>query len=639
MWMLWSMLSMGWADHLAVLEFTGSDNEDLVSILSDQARAGALDQLDPFIYSIITRENMMQILEDMGKDATCMEASCEVEMARNIGADFVISGTISQIGGTQMVMLKLHQSEAGTLLAMHRIQGVDPVELVEETFEGVQYLLRKGLNISTEMAKLTFTTTPKASVYVDDVLICEQTPCVREVEQGAREIRWEADGVSTITETIAVSTSESLHRTLSSTLVDVFVLDFPKGVHLSLDGQPWKRTPIQAQVPVGLHRLTIDDPCYVEDNVEFDHSSGGRFYWNIEPSLRMTTLDLDARSFEGQRVVAQVYADDVLVGDTRSTVRLSLCTEIVRVESSVGTWTGMMQLQPQDNQMSVALSQGSVYPPVALDTVSYPMVDVAIGRFWMGSTNAEVGRNRDEQQHQVMLTQPFAMGVQEVTQGLWTATTRQNPSQNRRCGSDCPVENISWCDAVAFANRLSEAHGYQSVYTVPRSFTVGLDTNTCNEMAPLVSRNHQSNGYRLPTEAEWEWSAREMGYYSSRTSSKQVLRESHRFSGSSTASKVAWYEATSKRTTHSVCGKDKNLMDLCDMSGNVFEWVEDWYASDTTLFSNTNPVGPTSGESKVLKGGSYDSPKNVIRNAFRYNTVPGYRDGQLGLRLVRTLDN
>ena len=105
----------------------------MISILSDQARAGALDQLDPLTYSIITRENMMQILNDMGKDATCIDGACEVDLARNIGADLVVSGTISQLGDTKMVMLKLHQSDNGSLLAMHKVQATDPVALVEAT--------------------------------------------------------------------------------------------------------------------------------------------------------------------------------------------------------------------------------------------------------------------------------------------------------------------------------------------------------------------------------------------------------------------------------------------------------------------------------------------------------------------------
>ena len=168
---------------------------------------------------------------------------------------------------------------------------------------------------------------------------------------------------------------------------------------------------------------------------------------------------------------------------------------------------------------------------------------------------------------------------------------------------------------------LSTQHGLQSVYTLPRGFKLGLDTHTCNQLAPLSLEMYLVNGYRLPTEAEWEWSAREMGHHVRRSGSQQVLWESHRFSGSSTASKVAWYEDSSSRRTHAVCGKEVNLMDLCDMSGNVFEWVEDWYEADTSLFSNTDPVGPSSGEAKVLRGGSYLSPKNVIRNAFRYNTL------------------
>ena len=200
-----------------------------------------------------------------------------------------------------------------------------------------------------------------------------------------------------------------------------------------------------------------------------------------------TTLTLDARNWKGESVLAQIYADDVLVGDTRTSLQVPLCTEELRVESLMAV--GLVPFNWWKLEISYRwLCHGCYKVPLThptSSTVDYPMVNVQVGRFWMGSTNSEMGRNRDEQQHQVLLTQPFSIGVSEVTQGVWSGVTGQNPSNNRSCGSDCPVENISWCDAVVFANMLSTQHGLQSVYTLPRGFKLGLDTHTCNQLAPL----------------------------------------------------------------------------------------------------------------------------------------------------------
>ena len=643
--MLLSILSLAFAEQVAVLEFTGSGDENLIGILSDQARAGALDQLDPLQYSILTRENMMQILEDMGKDATCIGGSCEVELARNIGADLVISGTITALGDVQVVMLKLHRSDTGALLAMEKVQGSEPVALVEETFRAAKSLLRTGLKLQIETHRVEFSSTPHATVRVDGQVLCEETPCVREVEGGKHAFEWSAEGVQSVQETLLISKSQTLYRDLKSNQAMISVLGVPKGIQVDLDGENWKETPIQAVVSPGTHQLTLDDDCYEMETVEFSLRAGQTYSWSLQPTLKSMDFSMNARNMEGESVFAQVYADDVLVGSTQQSFQIPICTEMLRVDGGKeGVWQGKVQLASTQSRLSVALQNAqtaiqtepnSLFQPGA--SIDYPMVNVSVGRFWMGSTNNEVGRNRDEQQHQVMLTQPFAIGTTEVTQRLWQTVTGNNPSQNRSCSGECPVENINWCDAVLFANQLSRLHGYEAVYQLPSGFVQGLDTNRCNMLAPAVQRKNSANGYRLPTEAEWEWSAREMSYYVTRSSSSQMLTESHRYSGSSTIGRVGWYEDNSRRTTHSVCTKDKNLLELCDMSGNVFEWVEDWYGADTSMFSNTDPRGPSSGETKVLRGGSYLSPKNVLRNAFRYNTAPGYRDGQMGLRLVRNL--
>jgi formylglycine-generating enzyme required for sulfatase activity len=214
---------------------------------------------------------------------------------------------------------------------------------------------------------------------------------------------------------------------------------------------------------------------------------------------------------------------------------------------------------------------------------------IPAGSFTMGSPSSESGRYDDEgPQHRVTLTKGFWLMEHEVTQGEWAAVMGSNPAYNTSCGSTCPVERVSWTDALEFAKRASARDGVT---------------------------------YRLPTESEWEYAARG--------------GQSYVYAGSAEAGSVAWTSDNSGGRTHAVCGKSRNGFGLCDMSGNVFEWTSDWYTA--SLGPATDPVGASSGAYRVYRGGSWRDGPRVARVACRYYGGPDSRVDFLGLRLARTV--
>jgi len=225
------------------------------------------------------------------------------------------------------------------------------------------------------------------------------------------------------------------------------------------------------------------------------------------------------------------------------------------------------------------------------------------GSFVMGSPESETGREQNEFQHSVTLTQAFYMQTTEVTQGQWKSVMGNNPSDFNSCGDDCPVETVSWEDAQEFIEKLN------------------LHENT--------------NRYRLPTEAQWE--------YSARAGTKTALPNGDLAETGCNMDinldAIAWYCGNADDKTHPVAQKQANAWGLYDMHGNVWEWCQDWHGSYPTN-SVTDPEGPSSGTYRVTRGGSWDKYAQNCRSAGgRRDSNPSSRYWNNGLRILRTIED
>jgi formylglycine-generating enzyme required for sulfatase activity len=238
----------------------------------------------------------------------------------------------------------------------------------------------------------------------------------------------------------------------------------------------------------------------------------------------------------------------------------------------------------------------------------------------MGSPGGESGRSSDETQHQVKLTRGFWMMEKEMTQGQYSTLTGLSPSGFSSRGQDCPVEQVTWYDALRAANALSKKEGKETCYTETEA---GKEEGDVKEEF-RGSNYYKCKGWRLPTEAEWEYAAR-------------AGTTGERYGN---LDDIAWYGGNSGRRTHAVGGKQANAWGLYDMLGNVWEWVYDWHGSyDTSVSPAIDPAGPSSGSYRVCRGGSWLNNASFVRAAQRSGSTPRYLLDHLGVRLVLSLSS
>lgn len=264
-----------------------------------------------------------------------------------------------------------------------------------------------------------------------------------------------------------------------------------------------------------------------------------------------------------------------------------------------------------------------------VDLVEADMVSVEGGSFLMGSKNNE---DNETPVHEVTVSDFYMLNT-EVSQGLYRQVMGTNVSHFK--GDERPVEEVSWYDAIVFCNKLSEITGLTPVYTLDGS----SDTSTWGSIPRIdaaddekarwnsIAWNSDANGYRLPTEAEWEYAAKGGVYAAFDTI----------YSGSNVITDVAWNADDPSGETHEVASKAPNTLGLFDMSGNVWEWVWDWYGNYHVADSE-NPKGAAAEITgrKMRRGGSINSDAVFCRNANRASSVPELRGVDLGFRIVRS---
>jgi len=588
------------------------------------------------------------------------------------------NGAVGKITNPAMGRWNVYVSPGERAIDVHA-EGFKPLKVVLSSFGinsiksgEVYHLELTGEKKAEQIPIMISSNQSGADVFVDGELLgtTQNKMLTESVKKGERVIRITKDGFAalSITEDVSVNNNSFNFKLVPAMPAVVKITSDPEGATVTIDGNmKLGVTPLESFYDAGTYAIRVEKESYdtINEQITIIEPETEKHYklTDIGATLTVKTHDNATVKFKGEsykggvsnkKVAPQVLEIEVTMPKAETlkcVITLKPKTEET-IEMYPEVQTGVIQVMciPTDAEIELTGDAGEYYTSTGRKTYAYVpigtyelivsadsckthkekfflaadetisrqvtleegsdvpegLVFVESGTFEMGNAS---GGSSVKSVHSVTVSD-FYIGKYEVTQGEYKVVTGINPAKYYGIGANYPVYFVSWYDAVEFCNKLSDQEGLDRCYT-------GSGSN--------ISYDFNANGYRLPTEAEWEYAA-----------NGGNKGKDYKYAGSNTITEVAEYEGNNDESTKPVGGKQANELGIYDMSGNVWEWCWDWsgdYSSDT----QNNPCGPSSGSSRMGRGGGYKDCASYCQIAYHYDSFyPDRRYAILGFRLARS---
>jgi formylglycine-generating enzyme required for sulfatase activity len=551
-----------------------------------------------------------------------------------VGAEVLVDGV--SIGTTPLADVELtpgvHQLE---LSAPRHLAAARELEVLGG---GEKQAL--AVTLTPDWAVVSLRTNPPGATVLVDGAEAGVTPAAVEIMSGEHAIEVRLAGYNAWSSKLLVEPNQPLELpdvTLSQADGRIELASTPSEASVSVNGEFRGRTPLSLRLSPGReHRVTLTKPGYETATRELSVAAdSGR---RVEIDLTPQYGDVEVTSTPP----ADVWVDNERRGSTPLQLALTAVSHTIEVRRD-GFATERSELTPRPGfpqKLAVTLTQldeasGGGFATVLRTGERQELRLVPAGQFTMGSSRREVGRRSNEPLRPVRLTRAFYLGAREVTNAQFRAFRPQHDSGEfdgeSLNGDDQPVVNVSWDDVAQYLNWLSVKDGLQPVY---EEGTRGW--------APVVPLR---NGYRLPTDAEWEWAARFAGQTAGLLypwgDSMPPPDRSGNYADVSAARKLPTVLVTyddGHAASAPVASYEPNGHGIYDLGGNVAEWVQDFYSLDVLESTERvdDPLGPDSGQLHVVRGASWRSATVTdLRVAARGSGIDGRED--LGFRIARNL--